>query len=74
MAQDIWDSWRCRLPEHGVQLRPHARVLALAAVPVDDDNQLLAYGNLPAQRLRLGARMSLINLELVEKVRTMQRE
>jgi hypothetical protein len=36
---------------------------------VDDDNQLLAYGSLPAQRFRLGARMARLNLELVEKVR-----
>jgi hypothetical protein len=54
----------------GAALKHYARF----GVPVDDDNQLLAYGNLPAQRMRLGARMSLINLELVEKVRTMPRE
>jgi spermidine synthase len=42
---------------------------ARLGVPVDDDNQLLAYGGLPAQRFRLGARMARLNLELVEKVR-----
>jgi spermidine synthase len=54
----------------GAALERYARF----GVPVDDDNQLLAYGDLAAQRIRLGARMSLINLELVEKVRTMPRE
>ena len=47
---------------------------ARLGVPVDDDNQLLAYGGLSAQRFRLGAGMALLNLELVEKVRTMQSE
>ena len=54
----------------GAALARYARL----GVPVDDDNQLLAYGGLPTQRFRLGARMAQFNLELVEKARSTQSE
>jgi spermidine synthase len=54
----------------GVKLWPAetARYASLAA-PVDDDNQALAYGRLPAHRLRMGGHIVEANHELLRKVR-----
>ncbi len=53
----------------GVRLNPAgvARYSRLG-VPVDDDNQLLAYGRLPLQRFRLGGYIREININLVDKI------
>jgi len=52
----------------GVKLWPAeiARYASLAA-PVDDDNQALAYGRLPAHRLHMGGHIVAANYELIRK-------